>query len=237
VFGSCFDVEVGYFQTDWAVNAGVAGGANGVGMVTDANGIMFRVLDSGIRYTSGLHLGEINVRHEWCDGLTLLAGFRMGELDEHYAVTSTGAAGGPVTLDTQAFNHLYGFQIGADAELFDACGPLQLHVLCKAGLYDNLAFQRNQQLDPHDGIDDLVGASRDQTAFMGETGLVLTYQVNCHLSFRATANAVWLECVALAPDQIGATDFNVGTGTGTGTVDSHGGIFYYGGGVGAEVKF
>jgi hypothetical protein len=68
---------------------------------------------------------------------------------------------------------------------------------------------------------------------MGEVGLLLTYRVNCHLAFRASANAMWLDGVALAPEQIGTTNFYEDTAT----VDSHGGIFYYGGGLGAEVKF
>ena len=42
------------------------------------------------RYTSALHLAEINVRRQWCDGLTLLVGFRTGELNELYSASGIG---------------------------------------------------------------------------------------------------------------------------------------------------
>ena len=57
--------------------------------------------------------------------------------------------------------------------------------------------------------------------------------MTCHLSLRASCQAVWIEGVALAPEQIGANDFD----TNANSIDTHGGIFYYGGGLGAEVKF
>ncbi len=119
VFGSCFHVEVGYFQVDWTANSSanqLSGGDGSVDMIygNDGGPQTFTV-DSGanIRYTSGLHLGEINLRHEVFDGLTLLAGFRMGELDEHYSVNGYNSlyGVGPTTLDIRTFNHLYGFQV------------------------------------------------------------------------------------------------------------------------------
>jgi hypothetical protein len=234
-FGSDFDVEVGYFQTDWALNTSVAGP---VGLVTDVNGSTtgnFEVQNPMIRYTAGLHLGEVNLRHEWCDGVTLLAGFCMGELDEHYHVTAAGYIVQPstVTLDTQTFNHLYGFQVGSDFEIFEECGPLHLHLISKVGIYGNSASQRNEQTDSSSGLDQTLSAIQNQAVLMSEAELALTYEVNCHLSFRASGNAVMLSGVALAPDQIGTTNFD----TSTATVDTHGHIFYYGGGLGVEVKF
>ena len=87
--GCCgWDLEAAYFQIDgWAVDRRVTGLSQ---MVTDVNGGNFYVNDAQARYTSQLHLGELNLRREWFDGLTLLAGFRMGELDELY---SAGGAG------------------------------------------------------------------------------------------------------------------------------------------------
>jgi hypothetical protein len=242
VFGSCFDVEVGYFQVDWAANSSaqqlpVRDGSVDMIYGNDGGPQTF-VVDSGasIRYTSGLHLGEINLRHEVFDGLTLLAGFRMGELDEHYSVNGYNSlvGVGPTTLDIRTFNHLYGFQVGADAELFDACQPFQMHVLCKAGVYGNSASQTNNVTDAPSATNEMLGATGNQTAFMGETGIIMSYRVNCHLTFRATATATWLQGLALAPQQVGTTDFVVNN---VATVDTGSGIFYYGGGLGCEVKF
>ena len=231
VLGSDFDLEVRYFQTDWALNTGVTGP---VGMVTNVNGTTFNVVNPAIRYTSGLHLGEVNLRHEWCDGVTLLAGFRMGELDEHYHVGASGVVpGSTVTLDTQTYNHLYGFQVGSDFDIFEENGPLHLHLVSKTGIYGNAAAQRNHQTDLVDGMDQTVAATQCQAAVISEVELALAYEVNCHLTFRLTGSAVLLDCVALATDQIGTSNFL----TGAATVNTHGYIFYYGGGAGLELKF
>ena len=58
--GQCgWDLEVGYFQIDgWNANSSVAGSSE---MVTDVNGGTFFVTDGQARYTSQLHLGEINL--------------------------------------------------------------------------------------------------------------------------------------------------------------------------------
>jgi hypothetical protein len=76
-------------------------------------------------------------------------------------------------------------------------------------------------------------AQRDQTSFMGEAGLVAAYKWNEHITFRLTAKAVWLEGVALAPDQVSM--LNVADGEAS--INTHGSVFYYGGGAGVEVKF
>jgi len=177
----------------------------------------------------------VNLRHEWIDGLTLLAGFRMGELDEFYN------AGGPglvtsttVNMYAKTFNHLYGFQVGGDWQFYNMGGPLTISALCKAGIYGNSATQRSHQADSANPASNItIEASRSQAAFLGETGLVANYRVTKHLSFHASLEAVWLEGVALAPEQINKTDFTAGTAS----IDTHGGIFYYGGGLGLELKF
>jgi len=232
--GPCgWDLELGYFQIDgWNASGNVPGPSE---IVTDVNGGNFFITDGQARYTSQLHIGELNLRHEWLDGLTLLVGLRLGELDELYSATGLGARiPAPVNFDASTFNHLYGLQVGADYEFYNMGGPLKVSALCKAGVYDNVASQRSHQIDTSDPTSEqTIEATRNQAAFMGETGLVATYRVTCHLSFRATATAVWLEGVALAPEQISATDFMAGTAT----IDTHGSIFYYGGGLGMEVKY
>ena len=230
--GPCgWQVEVGYFQIDgWAANVSAPGTSL---MITSAGDEGYFVTNGQGRYTSALHAGEINLRREWFDGLTLLTGFRMAELDELYSAYGIGARSPvPISLNTNTFNHLYGFQVGADWEFYNMGGPLRISALCKSGIYGNSAVQSSRQIET--GMSDqTLDSFRNQVAFMGEAGAVATYQVTCHLSLRASCQAVWIEGVALAPEQIGATDF-VG---GAATIDTHGGIFYYGGGLGAELKF
>jgi hypothetical protein len=225
--GPCgWDVEVGYFQIDgWIASAAVPGTSL---MVTDVNGAAFVVGDAAARYASNFHIGEINVRRSCTDWLTLLAGFRMGELDEHY---DAGDLLQSAVLDAATFNHLYGFQIGADAQVFEVGDPLRINVLCKAGIYGNSASQTIREASGE--FIESLHANHCQAAFIGEAGLVATYRLTCHLAVRASCQAVWLEGVALAPEQIGTTNFDAHLAA----VDTHGGIFYYGAGVGLELTF
>jgi len=45
-------------------------------------------------------------------------------------------------------------------------------------------------------VDQTLADHRYQTAFMGEAGGIVTYDVTSHLSLRATCQAVWIEGVA-----------------------------------------
>ncbi|MEN6450187.1 MAG: hypothetical protein ABFC96_06835 [Thermoguttaceae bacterium] len=227
-----FAVEVAYFQVDgFAASESVPGQSL---MVTDANGPHFIVNDGVARYTSALYVGDVNLRWQCFDRLTLLGGFRMGQLNEHYHAAGAGAGSGEaVTLDVDAFNHLYGFQLGADADVIDFGGPLKVKALCRAGAFGNFASQNNRRVDAGFSDESLNANRDDHIAFLGEAGVVLTYEFTKHLSFRASAEAMWLEGVALAPEQIGSTNFIAGTAD----IDTNGGVFYYGGGLGLEYKF
>jgi hypothetical protein len=229
--GPCgWDVEFGYFQIDgWAANSTLSDETLMMTGVDDS----YYVTDGVAEYKSAIHLAEINVRWQWFDGMTLLAGFRTGELNELYSAYGIGARNPvPISLNVNTFNHLYGFQLGADYEFYNMGGPLRISSLCKAGIYGNSASQSSRLIEAGES-DQTLAANRNQAAFIGETGAVATYQVTRRLSLRASCQAVWIEGVALAPEQISENDFTGGVAT----IDTHGGIFYYGGGLGAELKF
>ena len=229
--GPCgWDLEVAYFQVDgWAATAFVPGTSV---MQTGGNGTGFLVDNASARYASAIYMGEINVRRQWLDCLTLLAGFRMGEYNERYSADGTGSQiPVPISFRENTFNHLYGFQLGADAQAYSN-GVLRINTWCKAGIYDNFASANSRQIQA--GIsDDSVAGTREQMAFMGEAGVVLTYQITCHLAARFVYEAAWLEGIALAPEQIPNNNFVAGVTT----LDTHGGVFFHGGGMGLELKF
>ena len=155
----------------------------------------------------------------------------MLELDERFNSHGTELIGaGSLTLNSNAFNHLYGYQVGADVELTIIGGPLQINAVCKAGIFENYTSDNISRIDA--GSVDPLGTTRNKTAFLGEAGLVGTYALTKHLAFRSTIQAAWLEGVALAPEQIVATNFR----TGRTAVNTSGGVFYYGGGVGLEYR-
>jgi hypothetical protein len=230
--GVCgWDVEVAYFQVDgFDARTDVPGFSF---LVTDGAGSGFFVTDAEARYRSALYSGEVNLKRCCTDWLTLLAGFRIVELDERYHADGIGARTPvPVTFDINTFNRLYGFQLGADAEAYNMGGPLLINVLCRAGIYGNFASQISHRVDTGFS-DDLVAADRSQAAFLGEAGVVASYALTKHLAFRASGQVAWLEGVALAPEQIGANNFS----NLTAHADTAGGVFYYGGGMGLEYRF
>jgi hypothetical protein len=226
-----WELEVAYFQMDgFAAQAIVPGQSV---LVTDVNS-GFAVIDPQYRYTSALYSGELNLRRQWTEWLNLLAGFRMGQLNEHYRAGGMGGgtAPVPVSLNVDTFNYMYGLQLGADAEIYNMGGPLLVNVFCKGGGFTNRASQNNRRIQT--GLsDESLGAQHDQLAFLGETGAVVSYAVTRNIAVRASIEAAWLEGVALAPEQIAETNFN----TSTARVDTHGGVFYYGGGLGIECRY
>ena len=229
--GPCgWEWELGYFQIDNFDASTTIPGSAVLRIGAEDPGLL--VHNAEAHYRSAIHLAEINLRRQWCDGLTLLVGFRTGELNEFYSGAGLERNEDFVSsLNINTYNHLYGFQTGAIYEFYNMGGPLRVSALCKAGIYGNSAIQSSTVVS--DTGEGTLAAHRNQTAFMGEAGAVATYQVTCHLSLRASCQAMWIEGVALAPEQIGVNDFNLPPTS----IDTHGGIFYYGGGLGAELKF
>ena len=127
--GPCgWDLELGYFQIDgWKASTDQTGD---LFMATSVSGdtlIGVNVTDAQAEYKSALHLAEINLRRQWCDGFTVLGGFRAGELNEIYSASGNERERGqPGQLEHKTFNHLYGFQIGADWEFYNMGGPLRI---------------------------------------------------------------------------------------------------------------
>jgi hypothetical protein len=230
------DWEVGYFQVDgFAAESFVPGVSR---MVTDVNGIGFTVNDALAQYDSAIYSGEFNMRRKWSEAFTFLAGYRMLQLNEHYLGSGVDVVSPTIadSLAASTYNHLYGFQLGADIGVYDMGGPLTVNVLCKAGVFNNYAHHAYNLTTVDNGIvtgDVNSGAGRNQAAFLGQATAVATYALTKHLAFRASAEAIWLTGVALAPEQIGAVNLR----TNQYGINTSGALFYYGGGMGLEYRF
>jgi len=189
---SCNSLEVRFFDVDGAdatsqyttPGAFIGAGFIGPGGTAIAS-----------RYLTKLHSTEINFLHPTTERLTLLAGFRWVELrDDLY--TNIGAV---AASRYEYNNHLYGAQIGANLALTDSCNPWQINVVGKAGIFGIVA---------DGGIDEFLGAnyiggfrsSGTDTAFVGEIGISLAYQLTSHIALRGGYQLLWLDGVALASD-------------------------------------
>ena len=112
-----------------------------------------------------------------------------------------------------------------------------MDTLLRGGLYYNRAEQRTlaPALTPVIPLFvDRITAADSQTSFLGEIGLVGVMEINDTLSVRAGYQVMWLEGIALAPDQITGTDLSA---PGSATVRAENGLFYHGGSVGLALKW
>ena len=206
-------LEVLYFGIDsWQSSANVASSAFvfGVGDLSIDDTIAVPVTAAQFQYTSRLYSGEANLRYALNDWLTPLLGLRWVEFEDRYAASGTEAHYfGPFSNLVLGHNHLYGGQFGIDARLWGQENVFQIDVWTKAGLYCDAAAQNNDYLDTHDSFS--ASASDTHLAFLGEIGITGSWQITKHLALRGGYQVMWLTGVALAPNQIAATDFAAGS--------------------------
>jgi hypothetical protein len=174
-----------------------------------------------------LHNAEINVSHEYCDWLKLMAGFRAVELDERGNADLVNPAV-PFGYDVTTRNRLYGGQVGARVQLW-CRDAFSLTTTGKAGVYGNVS---NHIASSSTGVATVTAAGADdRTAFVGELGFQGAARLTDHLSLRGGYRLLWIDGVALASEQLAVTDFNQGTG-----FDGSGDVFYHGAFVGLEFQ-
>jgi hypothetical protein len=126
-------------------------------------------------------------------------------------------------------NHLYGGQLGFDAVLFDRGGPFYANLIGKAGIYGNSADSVTTTVGVGGALP-LVVANGNDTAFVGELSLLAGYRLTECLNIVGGYNLLWIDGVALAPDQLATTNI----ATGVATVDTDSTLFYHGFNVGLE---
>lgn len=227
--GSCWDVEARYFQIDGWNDTHTFTGTYPT--YVTAYGNVFALDTPSLGYSSRLYNIEVNLRWKAIERMPLLVGFRTLGLDETFQITTPGAP--PTSLArTTTNNALYGMQIGTDAVLWDRCGRFRLESPLKAGIYGNRAHQRTifaaagTQIDRRtDGV----------PSFVGEIGLIGSFQLNKCWSVRAGYEVMWITNVALAPDQASTIQF--ATSTPTGHLYDQGIVCYYGATASLERKF
>ncbi|MCC6127198.1 MAG: hypothetical protein IT426_19725 [Pirellulales bacterium] len=187
---------------------------------------------AGIRfdYDSRIQSAEANLRHDLGDRFSLLAGFRYVDLHEQFdgSFTASGPADGRfITSNTD--NHLYGFQLGGELTVL-RLQKIHVGAIAKAGIFSN-----QSDLNLYGGADGpWVGGIRGQTAFLGEVNLVGSYLLSESIAVRLGYQAMWLQGVALAVDQL---EMPATIGPPGWNPDAKGSLFYHGAYLGVEISF
>jgi len=208
--------------------------APGITLPSTAPGTVFRT-----RYETRFDSIELNYRRGSCRHryLTLIAGFRWLELSDELDVDQTA----PIQRDLFAIdtdNHMYGFQTGFDAVLWNRGPRFYVDSMLRAGIFYNRADQSTYAPvftpAPPGLFVDRLSARASHTSFFGELGIHGVYRLTNRISIRAGYRLMWLEGVALAPNQIPVNSL---IGPGTAALDTGGSLFLDGATLGASVTF
>ena len=228
--------ELSYFGIfNWQASATVMG-ANNLAIPGDlglASLDFFAADRMTLHYTSRLHNVEANLVESFATDWSLLAGFRYLTLNEDFGIRSTDLDTGTSNYNIHTTNNLFGAQTGARVcRCWDRFG---WDATAKAGIFGNAASQTQSVSDFPPGffLRDRRGSSGGQVAFVGDINLSAFYQLNDAWGLRAGYNLLWVQGVALAPDQL---DFSDTPTSGTGLND-RGGLFAHGLSVGIHANW
>lgn len=216
-------------------------------LLFDGAGQSVLVENPRLDYNSDLHSTELNFRRPVNPWMTTIFGFRWIEMEEWYGAAATerppsDTAIRPSYLDYETTSRMYGVQLGADIRILDRGKPFRLDSSFTAGLYlsesDLRATRESFTVDSVDGdieISDISYRSLSDedghVSFHSEMKLGASWQVGRHLALRGGWQLLWIEGVALAPEQLATTalgDSRVEGSPAAADVDTDGGAFYHG---------
>lgn len=229
-WGNTCELELTYF--------GIGGFSGSQSMNTD--GIAFYAPDITVTpvgggqfqfdYRSQIHSGEFLLRHRQ-DWLGYSAGIRLMEVQEELTGTLLRGAFPPETIwQTHANNHLIGFQAGADVTLLRRTERFRANVAMKIGVYNNHASQMSRT--DVGGYASVVSED-DLAAYVGEIDFTAAFKISTHLALRGGYQLMWIDNVALAPQQIGFNNLPAGSSM----LYADGQVFAHGASVGLELSY
>ena len=222
------DLELLYYSIDGWWDSQMQSVPTGVKFTApDFQAFAFGTSGMKFDWTSKLYNAEVNLWTPAYRRVRVMAGFRWMETRESLIGAFVSPGGVTPFWSSKTDNHLYGFQIGADARVWKCRGPFYVTATVKAGIYTNHAEQRGS------AVGETLEAEDNQPAFEGEATLMGVYQCSRSLALRLGYQAMWLQGVAMAPGQIHVTNFT----THAASVDNDGAVFYHGAVAGLELKF
>jgi hypothetical protein len=185
-----------------------------------------------LSYLTELQTGEVNLYRD-VRNVTFLAGVRYVRLSERLRFDSLDAVNTSLfSFETE--NDLYGLQIGAVVPRAPICRGLHADASIRAGVYANDA-RHDATGVIFTGVGPIAqfraSDHNTQTAFMGEITGGFVYDVSPRLSVRAGYQLLYVNGVAIAADQVTATDFVTSSG-----IDTHGSAFFHGATAGVTVR-
>jgi hypothetical protein len=173
--------------------------------------------------------GQYATSREW------LLGFRYLRLNEDLHISGAKPVGSLIETayyDVASRNDLYGGQFGV--RLRRCRGQFSWEGTAKIGIYYDQAGQDQVFVDyPNFFLRDPTSANGGSVACVSDLNLTAIYQLNDTWGLRVGYNAMWIQGVAMAPDQL---DFSFASTSGA-DLNTAGGMFLHGVNVGLESRW
>ncbi len=171
-----------------------------------------------------------------CRSLEWFAGFRYIDLGEELDIAAQKTVSGAVedgTYNIHTTNNLFGAQAGARWR--QTWGRFGWEATGKAGIFGNAAQETQSVTDfPNFALRPTVSSSGNEVAFVGELNLSALYRLTDVWNLKAGYNVMWIDGLALAPDQL---DFNFATSPSGNQLQNGGAMFLQGVNVGVEARW
>ncbi|MFV1965928.1 MAG: BBP7 family outer membrane beta-barrel protein [Pirellulaceae bacterium] len=244
LFDDSHRVEVTYFGLNYWSSQAAFDGADGVGfsfmnidvpfdenITSDFDGAQY----VSATYASRIQSVEMNVRtddrwdlnrttgYPWYRYVDFLVGFRYFRLSEEFDLASTDA-GQTSNYLIDATNDMVGGQLGVITGTY-CSHSIRWEVVSKAGIYTNFGKQSTLLGDDNNTVLLRDFTTRDEEiAFLGELDFEVAYDLNANTALTVGYALVWLDGVALAPEQL---DFTT-TPTSGSALNQNGGVLFHG---------
>ncbi len=168
--------------------------------------------------------------------ITWFSGFRYLNVNQRLNIVSQRTVANAIeqgSYNVRTQNNLFGGQLGA--RLRRTSGRLGWDASGFAGVFGNSAQQTQSVTDfPNFALRPSVTDSKGGVAFVGGGNLSGLYSLTKALNLRAGYNTIWIEGLALAPDQL---DFNLAAAQAGSRINNNGGMFLHGANVGLEARW
>ncbi|QDV24714.1 BBP7 family outer membrane beta-barrel protein [Aureliella helgolandensis] len=184
-----------------------------------------------IDYESAMHSGEVNFRRRfvapvsWVQGSWLM-GIRYFDLDERFGFHATGSQNNTFAADQLRFfdyntstrNEMTGFQVGSDLWV-NVIPGLQVGVESKSGIFGNHAEVESI------AVSNSIPGAREflqtgETAYLAELTASAVYRLSYSWSVKTSYNLLYVDNVALAPENMNVRGFGSSAGAVAGTFDA-----------------
>lgn len=171
-----------------------------------------------------------------CQSMSWFGGFRYLNYGEQLNIASQRTVGGALetgSYNVRTANHLYGMQVGARTRR--TWGRFGYEAGGKTGLFVNDSQQIQSATDfPNFPLRPTVSNRSAAAAFLGEANLTGLYRLNNVWNVRAGYNVIWIQGLALAPNQL---NFNFADAQAGSQLNNSSGLLLHGFNVGLEARW